>query len=236
MLELSISGCQAISGSAGAKVRFRGTENRRDSPAMLTYRREGLCSITEFRFPVVNLRSWLDRWDELETAAAHNPFAMVVMAHLLSQGPASRSGLPHGERQTYRLRGKIGLTRMLYQSGYDRQDVLELYHLIDWMIALPQAQEEQFIQASVDMEKEREMAFVLTAERVGERRGHKAGVQQGRQEERLELLRRLLARKFGPLPQWAEARLAQADAADLLGWSDRVLDAETLEAVFEASA
>jgi len=45
-------------------------------------------------------------------------------------------------------------------------------------------------------------------------------------------LRRLMTRRFGPLPLWAEAKLNQAGQAQLEIWADRVLDAPTLEAVF----
>jgi hypothetical protein len=44
-----------------------------------------------------------------------------------------------------------------------------------------------------------------------------------------------LTRRFGPLPDWAEARLNAASPAQLEGWALRVLDADTLEAVFEST-
>ena len=41
-----------------------------------------------------------------------------------------------------------------------------------------------------------------------------------------------LARRFGPLPLWAEAKLGQAGQSQLEAWADRVLDAATLEDMF----
>jgi hypothetical protein len=41
-----------------------------------------------------------------------------------------------------------------------------------------------------------------------------------------------LTRRFGPLPDWATARLQAADVSQLEQWADRVLDAPSLEAVF----
>jgi len=193
---------------------------RKRGPEAMVYRDEGLSSTIEFRFAVVNLGGWLDRWTELAATAQHNPFAVVVMAQLL----AHHGGAPLGAG---RLRGKIGLTRMLYGYGYGRQDVLELYRLIDWMVQLPSEEERRFVAASERLERERTMAFVLTAERVGERKGLEKGEQTGRQT----VLRRQLTRRFGPLPQWAEARIAKARSAELLDWADRVLDAATLEDV-----
>ncbi len=46
-------------------------------------------------------------------------------------------------------------------------------------------------------------------------------------------MRKLLVRRFGPLPAWAEARLTVAEEpAQLEAWAERVLEAATLEAVF----
>lgn len=46
------------------------------------------------------------------------------------------------------------------------------------------------------------------------------------------VLRRLLERKFGPLDAALQARLAQADADTLLLWSERILDARSVDDVF----
>jgi hypothetical protein len=54
-----------------------------------------------------------------------------------------------------------------------------------------------------------------------------------RQEEAARLLRRQLARRFGPLPEGVEARIDTADLATLEAWLDRVLDAESLAAVLQ---
>jgi len=211
---------------------------RRRGPATMVHRDRGLSSTMEFRFGVVHLAGWLDRWPALEAAAGRNPFAVVVMAQLL----AHHEGAPLAAG---RLRGKIRLTRMLYGYGYDRQDVLELYRLIDWMIALSPDDETRFVAAGEQLEKEQTMAFVLTAERVGERKGRALGIQEGLREgmeKGLEkgqhagqqaLLRRQLSRRFGPLPSWVESRIAQAGPDELLEWADRVLDAPGLEGVFE---
>jgi hypothetical protein len=59
------------------------------------------------------------------------------------------------------------------------------------------------------------------------------GRQEGRQEEATQLLRRLMTRRFGPLPDWAESKLTQAKTETLERWADRLLDADTLEAVFQ---
>ena len=45
------------------------------------------------------------------------------------------------------------------------------------------------------------------------------------------MLKRLLTRRFGPLPAWAEQRLEQASLQELEGWAERVLEAQQLEDV-----
>ena len=55
--------------------------------------------------------------------------------------------------------------------------------------------------------------------------------QQGFQQGESKLLHRLLSRRFGPLPKWADDCLARASAAELESWTDRVFDAQNLEEV-----
>ena len=59
----------------------------------------------------------------------------------------------------------------------------------------------------------------------GELRGTRKGEQQ--------LLRRLLIRKFGRLPDEVERRLTEANMEQLEQWADNVLFAQTLAEVFE---
>ncbi len=66
----------------------------------------------------------------------------------------------------------------------------------------------------------------------GEAEGRTEGEAKGRTEGEARLLRKLLVRRFGPLPAWAEARLTGAEPMQLEAWAERVLEAATLEAVF----
>jgi predicted transposase YdaD len=62
--------------------------------------------------------------------------------------------------------------------------------------------------------------------------GRREGRQEGRREGEAAVLRRLLQRRFGPLPEWAEQRLDVAESPTITGWTVRFLDARTLEDVF----
>ena len=67
----------------------------------------------------------------------------------------------------------------------------------------------------------------------GVRQGRAEGVAQGRAEGERAVLERLLRRRFGTLPLRVGARLGAAAEAELEVWADRVLDAATLDEVFE---
>lgn len=68
-------------------------------------------------------------------------------------------------------------------------------------------------------------------------RGRAEGIQTGREEGVLngqrEVLARLLALKFGVLPTAAQDRLAAATRDELAEYTQRVLTAENLQAVFK---
>ncbi|WP_335582527.1 DUF4351 domain-containing protein [Candidatus Thiodictyon syntrophicum] len=57
------------------------------------------------------------------------------------------------------------------------------------------------------------------------------GEAKGKIEGKAEGIKRLLARRFGPLPRWAEQRIAAASVAQLDAWIDGLLDAESLAAL-----
>ncbi len=65
-------------------------------------------------------------------------------------------------------------------------------------------------------------------EQIGKQKGEKKGMQKGEQI----LLQRMLTRRFGEFPDWAQKRLLQANLKQLEQWADRLLDAPSLDDVF----
>ena len=63
-------------------------------------------------------------------------------------------------------------------------------------------------------------------------KGIEKGIEQGVLTGEAAILRRLLQLRFGALPAWVDDRIAQAQRAELEQWSERVLDATSLDAVF----
>ena len=64
------------------------------------------------------------------------------------------------------------------------------------------------------------------------RRGVEEGVLQGVQQGELTLLRRQIERRFGPLPEWADARLSGSSPSEIEVFGLRLLDVESLEELF----
>ena len=63
----------------------------------------------------------------------------------------------------------------------------------------------------------------------GLQEGELKGKLEGKLEGELKVLRRLIEKRFGAIPGWAEERLAGQSAADLEELSVRVLDAQSIE-------
>ena len=70
----------------------------------------------------------------------------------------------------------------------------------------------------------------------GMRVGRDEGMRQGRVDGERVLLERLLQRRFGRLDTAVAERLHGASATDLEAWAENVLDARTLDDVFDRNA
>ena len=140
-----------------------------------------------FKFGMVKLLDWRDRMAELESS--DNPFATVVMAHLKVHETKRSSQ----KRKAW----KFNLTKALYEKGYERQQILDLYRFIDWVMILPEAVEKEFWQELQTFEEERKVTYVTNAERFGFERGIQAGEQTGALKGERSLILRLLTRRIG---------------------------------------
>ena len=126
--------------------------------------------------------------------------------------------------------------------------------IIDALLTLPEALEEAFYDAALHIEDEQNMERLNSFQRVRLRRERQAaeeiGIQKGLQlglKEGLEqglqqgshtgiagILHALLLQKFGNLPDWVSQRLQQADTVVLQRWAINLLQAQTLDDVFDA--
>jgi len=174
-------------------------------------------------FSIVKLVDYADRTKAL--AANPSPFALVAVAHL-------RTRQTKHDPQT-RYRAKLDLVRSLYRQGWDRQRILDLFGVLDWMMRLPDALEQRLWQTIEAIEGETKMSYVTSVERLAIQKGMQQGLEQGRLEGKIEGLERLLVKRFGPLDEATRKHLDTATLEQLDCWTDRILDVSRVEAVFE---
>jgi hypothetical protein len=158
-----------------------------------------------FRFPVVKVLDYGRDWEALEQNS--NPFAIVVMAHLKAQAVAEG-----GARKYWKLR----LVRLLYERGYSRQDVLELFRFIDWLIALPEALDKVFWTELSEFEEEKRMPYVTSVERIGIEKGLQQGLQQGSLQEGRQMVLEAVAVRFGAVPAEVAEAVNAVDSEETL--------------------
>jgi hypothetical protein len=124
------------------------------------------CTV-DFRFPVVKLLDYAADVAALE--ANPNPFAAVVLAHLKTletrQDPEAR-----------RL-WKVRLIKGLYERGLSKEDIRQLFRLIDWMMDLPKALDEQVWQEIQQYKEEKQMSYIPSFERKARKEGLLAGME-----------------------------------------------------------
>jgi hypothetical protein len=85
------------------------------------------------------------------------------MAHLKAQ--ATRRD-PEG-----RLQWKVRVVKGLYERGYQREDILELFRFVDWLLVLPDKLKSEFEDTLRYYEEEKKMPYITSIERSGIEKG-----------------------------------------------------------------
>lgn len=183
------------------------------------------CQI-QLDFSVVKLSDYAPRLEQLLRQS--NPFGLVAAAHLLTRQTRGDAARRHA--------AKWRLTRLLYERDWDKQRIIDLYVLIDWMMRLPPELELLLWRDIQSLEREQAMRYVSSVERIGMEKGREEGLregrQEGRQEGRSELLALLIETRFGSVPPAIRARLAAADTVELDAWARKLFSATSLDEVF----
>ncbi len=117
-----------------------------------------------FEFPIIKLLDYAPRWSELE--ATRNPFEIAVMAHLKTKETRHDA--------VARKEWKFRLTRRLYEQGYERQDILNLFRFLDWMMELPEELKQAFRNELEQYEQERQMPYVTSIEQMAKEQERQA--------------------------------------------------------------
>ncbi|MBD2181815.1 transposase [Planktothrix sp. FACHB-1355] len=171
-----------------------GDENTNWRPTGYSYSRWGFQS--SLQFPVVKLLDYAAATLEEST----NPFATIIAAHLETQ--ATRSDLQR------RFQSKLRLVRRLYERGYSRNQILELFRFIEWIMALPAAVQQEFKTEIRRIEEERRMSYITSFERDG--------IQQGRLQTSREDVIEVLETRFSTVPDTLKNSIFAIDDLGLL--------------------
>jgi hypothetical protein len=183
------------------------------------------------RFPAVKLSDFANQWDELEKS--ENPFATVVMAHLKTQ----QTRHDPNARKYWKFR----LIRNLYERGWEKDDILNLFRFMDWLMRLPEGLEREFWNEFQAYEEGRSMQYVTSVERFGIEKGIEQGIEIGLREGFLETIESLLSLKFGrrglALMERVKGLNELADVKqvkEIVKQADRIEDVETVLVQAEA--
>ena len=149
-----------------------------------------------FNFSIVKLLDY--QWEELEQS--NNIFAIVVMAHLKTK--ATNSNLSAREQW------KWNLARLLYERGYNRKEIVDLYKVIDLMMALSEDLQLSFDQKFANYQEERKMPLVTNIER--------RAIEKTRKETQKENIIKFVQVRFGDIPQSLLENINQIDDISLL--------------------
>jgi len=163
------------------------------------------CRIS-LEFPMVKLLDYQTRSTLLSEST--NPFAVIVAAHLTTQ---QTSQDPQG-----RYLGKLRLAKSLYQRGYSRQDILELFRLIDWMMTLPEGIESEFKQEIRRFEEDLQMPYVTSFERLARIEGKQEGLSEGILQKGREDVIDVLTIRFSDVPPSLVEAINQIEDPSLL--------------------
>ena len=122
-----------------------------------------------------------------------------------------------------RKASKFQLIRLLYMRGYEKQEVLELFRFIDWMLQLPKELELQ-LAYEIEQLEEQTMPYITSIERYATENGIQIGEAQ--------TLLKLFKLKFGAIPEWVEQKVNSADKVQLDVWVEGILPAQSIECLF----
>lgn len=158
-------------------------------PSSYSYQLGG-CRIS-LEFPVVKLLDYEEQWQRIQEST--NPFAVVVMAHL-------KTKVTHQNPEN-RLHWKLSLVKVLYERGYNREDIQQLFRFIDWLMVLPDNLARSFKQQVKNYEEAQKMKYVTSIEQLAKQEGLEQGLEQGTLQTNRENIIEILQMRFGAVPK-----------------------------------
>lgn len=176
-----------------------------------------------FEFATIKLLDYANEKKKISNQS--NPFAIIIWTHL--------EALKTRGDDNQRFQSKIRIIRTLYKHGFSKDYIIQLFLFIDWVLVLPEGLELKCTHTISQWEEEKKMRYISSVERFGIQRGLQQGIQQGIQQGEAAIILRVMQHRFGQIPKRYEQRIIQADANTLLTLSEKILEAESLEDLFE---
>ncbi len=159
-----------------------------------------------FKFPTRKLLDYQTQLDTLEEEK--NPFAIIITAHLRAKQTINNP--------TEKLNYKFSLVRRLYEQGYSKNDILQLFRLIDWILVLPVELAQSFDQQLNNYEEEKRMPYITSIERHGIEKGIEQGIEQGMLNKARESVIEVLEVKFNSIPNDLKQTINNLDNLEVL--------------------
>jgi hypothetical protein len=122
-----------------------------------------------YTFRWVKLLDWRGREEAL--LKSKNPFENLIAIHLRAQQT-------HKNPET-RLQVKWAISRHLLEEGWGRDDILSFYTFLDGVMRLPDPLELEYHNKMINLEKEKHVDYITSAEYFGIQKGMEQGMQQG---------------------------------------------------------
>ena len=165
-------------------------------PTTFAYGRWG-CKM-ELTFRIAKLLDYADKVEELE--ASDNPFAAVVLAHL----KATETKRDPLTRKQWKLR----IVKGLYKRNWTKDEIVQLFVAIDWMMDLPDDLGTEFDAEMDTFDEEEHMQYISSTERRGEQRGYRKRL--------IESIAMDFDAKFGPSSSSLMTKVHSIDDLDSL--------------------
>ncbi|TBU88680.1 hypothetical protein DNJ95_17865 [Stutzerimonas kirkiae] len=188
-----------------------------------------------FRFRTCKLLDFQADMDKL--LHSDNPFALLVAAQL------SAKLIRDGRQRADNL---VAFYRLAIRQRLDRDLIGRLVIFLEWMVALPAEAGDYYDERISQLQQGAIMPYVSSFERKAQQKGFEQGVVQGLERGVLQgmtqgmargtqaILLKLLARRFGELDGSTLARVQLAETTELERWAENILDASSLDEVFDA--
>lgn len=161
----------------------------------------GGCRVS-LEFPIAKLLDYEATWETLEQTT--NPFGIIVMAHLKTKATQ--------RNPESRLQWKLSLVRRLFERGYSREDIQELFRFIDWIMVLPRELALSFKTEVKSYQEVQRMRYVTSIERLAKEEGKEEGIIENARESVIEVLET----RFGEVPTSIVEAINRIDQPSLL--------------------